>query len=173
MVSSVSNFLSQSWNNAVEVSSLGLLLAISSGVLLTLYGSLLASIKDEMERNTVLLLRGVFQSIVMAIWMACSNKPFTAQGPSKKRVMYTVLCITATIGCARLMMLFQAFQKIPITCVQAIINAAPVLVMFLSHFILDDPYNFLRVLTSLSFVTGVIFVFQPYKAWTGHPMVKF
>ena len=47
---------------------LGLLLAAASGVLMTFYSFMLRNIKDDVDRNMVLLLRGILQATTMAVW---------------------------------------------------------------------------------------------------------
>ena len=46
----------------------GLLLAASSGILLTFYSFMLRNIKNDIDKNTVLLLRGILQTSAMAGW---------------------------------------------------------------------------------------------------------
>ena len=46
----------------------GLLLAAASGILLTFYSFMLRNIKNEIDKNMVLLLRGVLQTTAMAGW---------------------------------------------------------------------------------------------------------
>ena len=180
--SSVSNFLDRSWQKARSGSYMGLLLAITSGILFTFYSALLATIKQEININTVLCLRGIVQSVAMGLALWLWKIPATAKlqdlptttciSRLRRWSPYLILAIVTVIGGIRLSLLFQAFQLIPITSVHTIINASPVLVMLLSHFILNDSYNLLRVFSSMGFVLGVIFVFQPHQTATKLEMVR-
>ena len=61
---------------------------------------------------------------------------------------------------ARLSCLFQSWQMISIAAVQSITNASPVLVMILSHIILDDRMTLIKLLCCIGYIIGVICIFQ-------------
>ena len=61
---------------------------------------------------------------------------------------------------ARLSCLFQAWQMISIADVQSIINASPVLVMILSHIIIDDRMTLIKSLCCIGYLVGVLCIFQ-------------
>ena len=66
---SISNMLDKTWQKAKDSNiRIGLLLAASSGMLLTFYSFMLRNIKEDIDKNMVLLLRGVLQTTCMAGW---------------------------------------------------------------------------------------------------------
>ena len=66
---SISNMLDKTWQKAKDSNiRLGLLLAAGSGILLTFYSFMLRNIKDDIDKNMVLLLRGILQTTAMAGW---------------------------------------------------------------------------------------------------------
>ena len=66
---SISNMLDKTWQKAKGTNiKLGLLLAASSGMLLTFYSFMLRNIRNDIDKNMVLLMRGVLQTIAMAAW---------------------------------------------------------------------------------------------------------
>ena len=61
--------LDKTWQKAKGSNiRIGLLLAASSGILLTFYSFMLRNIKNDIDKNMVLLLRGVLQTTAMAGW---------------------------------------------------------------------------------------------------------
>ena len=74
---SISNMLDKTLNKAKDSNiTLGLLLAASSGILLTFYSFMLRNIKHDIDKNVVLLLRGVIQTSFMSIWSTYNGLSF-------------------------------------------------------------------------------------------------
>ena len=74
---SISNMLDKTLNKTKDYNiTLGLLLAASSGILLTFSSSLLRNIKHDIDKNVVLLLRGVLQTTAMSIWSSYNGLSF-------------------------------------------------------------------------------------------------
>ena len=74
---SISNMLDKTLNKAKDSNiTLGLLLAASSGILLTFYSFMLRNIKHDIDKNVVLLLRGVIQTTAMSIWSTYNGLSF-------------------------------------------------------------------------------------------------
>jgi drug/metabolite transporter (DMT)-like permease len=67
------------------------------------------------------------------------------------------------LGGLRLSFLFGALELIPMGLVHTILNGSPVIVMVLSHFILKDPCNMLKTVSTLGLLAGVVLIFQPHK----------
>ena len=68
-ISNISNMLDKTFQKAKDSNiRFGLLLAAASGILLTFYSFMLRNIKNEIDKNMVLLLRGVLQTTAMAGW---------------------------------------------------------------------------------------------------------
>ena len=61
--------LNKTWQKAKDSNiKLGLLLAAASGTLLAFYSFMLHNIKNDIDKNMVLLLRGILQTTTMAGW---------------------------------------------------------------------------------------------------------
>ena len=79
---SISNVLDKTLNKTKDSNiTLGLLLAASSGILLTFYSFLLRNIKHDIDKNVVLLLRGVLQTTAMSIWSTYNGLSFFPSFP--------------------------------------------------------------------------------------------
>lgn len=217
----------------------GLVLAMSSGIIFAMYGAMLANIKKDVNRNTVLTLRGVIQIVLMGLALYLSRKnrqqapsagqpkshgAAAATRPEKRRSSGSIkanndaekvntageasdpfirstkdqglggdedverrsdrtplperpipvgqgfwdankyralMVVCSLVGGARISALFAALQMIPLTSVYTILNSSPVIVMILSHFLLNDPLTVLRILCCSGFVGGVVLVFSP------------
>ena len=57
----VVNYESCDYLNLIPYFSVGLLLAATSGLLMTLYSALYKMVKSEIDNSTVLILRGIIQ----------------------------------------------------------------------------------------------------------------
>ena len=74
---SISNMMDKTSNKTKDSNiTLGLLLAAASGILLTFYSFLLRNIKHDIDKNVVLLLRGVLQTTAMSIWSTYNGLSF-------------------------------------------------------------------------------------------------
>ena len=88
-----------------------------------------------------------------------------------KRLVKSCLSFTVFAG-ARLSCLFQAWQMISIAVVQSITNASPVLVMILSHIILDDRMTLIKCLCCIGYIIGVLCIFQLVESVLAGNMVR-
>ena len=81
-------------------------------------------------------------------------------------MMNLTFSVSIVFAGARLSCLFQAWQMIPIAAVQSITNASPVLVMLLSHIILDDRMTLIKSLCCVGYSIGVMCVFKMVESIT-------
>ena len=59
--------------NLITNFSVGLLLAATSGLLMTLYSALYKMVKSEIDNSTVLILRGIIQVRKLSIYCVCNR----------------------------------------------------------------------------------------------------
>ena len=160
---------------------LGTVLALISGTLFAGYSKLVKGLKQDIAKDTILLVRGVMQTCIAGTSMACQGlSPKAITNGSEEQNDNTsgnrtlrqwllekkstiLLFITLGLGSFRLKLLFNAFSSIPIYRAHAIINSAPVFVMLLSHFLMNDKYNVHKGLVTIGFVGGLLTMFQPWQ----------
>ena len=166
----------------------GIVQAIVSGFLLPCYGFLYQLIADKIARTSVLTLRGVFQALVLwalawlsAVPLRVKQKPkqLTAQerlsellasknnAASSSRLPKAAIILFACVvafGGIRLCLIFGALNLVPLAIVHTMMNATPVVVMFLSTLILDDRLTALKIIASALLLTGVGFNSNPIEA---------
>ena len=166
----ISNMLEKAFRKLKDTNiRLGLLLAVASGLLLTMYSFILGNIKNEIDKNMVLLLRGVLQSTAMAGWSLYQGLSFFPSLSNKSKSTSIIsewgiaLC-TVVIAGARMSCIFQAWTMISIAVVQSITNTSPVLVMLLSHVILDDRLTLISFLCGVGYVLGILCIFQIFES---------
>ena len=123
----------------------------------------LQGIKTEINRGTVLGVRGVIQGFFL-LFLACySDSKIKLHGmvgnaSTKDKVSkYMTLAVVALLGGIRLSLIFAALRLAPMTMVHTMLTGTPVLVMILSAFMLknSDKCTLLKVLASCLFVAGV------------------
>ena len=95
--------ISRMWHIAWEQTEgctirLGLLLAAVSGVLMTLYSFMIHNIKGDVDRNMVLLLRGILQAAIMAVWSWNNGLSFLPSVSRQDRI--AVFCTWLLVFCA-------------------------------------------------------------------------
>lgn len=141
----------------------GVVLATISGFCLTLYSFLYQGIKTEINRGTVLGVRGIVQGF-FTLYLAWHNgSKFKLHGMADsattmdKVYKYMNLTWVAFLGGIRLTLIFAALLLAPMTIVHTMLSGTPVLVMILSAFMLEnsDKCTLLKVFASCLFVAGV------------------
>jgi len=160
---------------------LGTVLALISGTLFAGYSKLVKGLKEDIAKDTILLVRGVMQTGIAGTSMGCqglSPKAISSGGEEQntnasgnrtlrqwleEKRSCILLFITLGLGSFRLKLLFNAFSSIPIYRAHAIINSAPVFVMLLSHFLMNDKYNVHKGLVTIGFLGGLLTMFQPWQ----------
>ena len=92
---SISNMLDKTWQKAKGSNiKLGLLLAAASGMLLTFYSFMLRNIRNDIDKNMVLLMRGLLQTTTMAAWSWNNGLSFF---PSASRENWISIASTWTL----------------------------------------------------------------------------
>ena len=69
----VGNLQGCDYLNLITNFSVGLLLAATSGLLMTLYSALYKMVKSEIDNSTVLILRGIIQVRKLSIYCVCNR----------------------------------------------------------------------------------------------------
>ncbi|TRY73428.1 hypothetical protein TCAL_07780 [Tigriopus californicus] len=151
-------------------SHMGLALALLSAILMSVYSHMYKQISDQIAKPTVLILRGVIQAMVMFLIAQRSNTPLKAKNVPpgttfwQKYKVYMILLTVVLIGGIRLCLIFAGLQLIHMSTVHTILNGSPILVMVLSHFLLqNDRFSWVKGLSCVLLVGGVVLNFQPYK----------
>ena len=72
-----------------------------------------------------------------------------------------LIFIISSTGAFRLFFIFQALQETEMGSVHSIMQGAPVLVMILGHFFLNDRLNIVRGFCSLFLIGGIALISQP------------
>ncbi len=150
----------------------GFFLAFTSGLLLTFYSALYQRIKEDIARATVLLLRGALQftglmGIAYALEIPLRLKDMSALPTSASRRIFWLVFLTAVaVGGLRLNIIFGALQLSPMSIVHTLMSGSPVLVMILSHFLLNkqDPFTGMKALASVLLIVGVTLNTDPMSA---------
>ena len=153
LVSSIGHKTSQGCCNK----SLGLLLAFISGVLMTTYSSMLKLMK-EMDSIQVVIIRGVLQLVIMG--GIAMYKRLSFRGTSKPKMVFFMFLVAFTGG-LRLVFIFTSFSRLPLGDSSAILFSSPVIVMFLSIFILHEKCGVFRVIASATLLGGVFLIAKP------------
>lgn len=151
-------------------SHMGLALALLSAILMSVYSHMYKQISDQIAKPTVLILRGLIQAVAMFLIAQRSNTPLKAKNVPpgntfwQKYRVYLILLTVVLIGGIRLCLIFAGLQLIHMSTVHTILNGSPILVMVLSHFLLqNDRFSWVKGLSCILLVAGVILNFQPYK----------
>lgn len=159
-------------------SHMGLALALLSAILMSVYSHMYKQISDQIAKPTVLILRGLIQAVAMFLIAQRSNTPLKAKNVPpgntfwQKYRVYLILLTVVLIGGIRLCLIFAGLQLIHMSTVHTILNGSPILVMVLSHFLLqNDRFSWVKGLSCILLVAGVILNFQPYK-WLNDKFVS-
>ena len=114
--------------------STGLLLAFLSGVLMTVYSSMIKFLV-EMDSMQVVIIRGVIQAVVLGAVAYYKKMSFIG---SKERCVPVILFFVSITGGLRLLFIFTSFSRLPLGDSTTIIFSSPVFVMLLSICILKE-----------------------------------
>jgi drug/metabolite transporter (DMT)-like permease len=163
-ISDISNILDRGTSFLREHENIGLVLALISGILLTLYSFLYQRIKSDISRSSVLCLRGVVQGLGLFLlaWFQGAEFKLHKLPPNsttKDRAgKYVTLAFVSVIGGIRLSLIFAALMLAHMTMVHTMLNGTPVIVIFLSWAILksSDSMTKIKALASFMLIGGVI-----------------
>jgi len=137
--------------------ALGLALALLSGVLMTVYSSLL-KLLEETPPMQVVVVRGLLQQLVMAlVLMKRGTNPCSTSEP--KAIL--LLTAVAATGGLRILFIFTSFSSLPLGDATTILFSSPVLVIALSVFLLKERCGVFRFLAALVLVIGVVLIAKP------------
>jgi uncharacterized membrane protein len=117
--------------------SLGLLVALLSGVLMVAYSSLI-KILVEMDSMQVVIIRGVLQMTIFGAIALFRRLSFRGEASLYTLGMLTLVSVT---GGLRMMFIFVSFARLPLGDSTAIIFSSPVFVMILSVCVLKAGYD--------------------------------
>ena len=78
-----------------------------------------------------------------------------------------IMFFTALIGGIRLSLIFMALEKCPMGGVHAIMQGSPIVVMFLSHFLLNDKLTVIRLSCGFGLIAGILLMID----WNGENLV--
>jgi len=137
--------------------SLGLLLALLSGVLMTAYSTMI-KLLDSMDSMQVVVMRGALQLIVMGSSALIKGASF--RGAKERQVPWLLLLI-ALSGGLRLLFIFTSFSRLPLGDSTTILFSSPVFVMIFSICLLREPCGLFRLMAGSSLLTGVVLIAKP------------
>jgi len=141
----------------VHTRVLGLSLALLSGVLMTVYSSLL-KLLEETPSMQVVVVRGMLQQLVMAlVLMKRGTNPCSTSQPM---AIFLLTAVAATGG-LRILFIFTSFTRLPLGDSTTILFSSPVLVITLSVFLLDERCGVFRFVAACSLVLGVVLIAKP------------
>eukprot|EP00095_Tigriopus_kingsejongensis_P002702 maker-scaffold665_size116259-snap-gene-0.15 protein:Tk02702 transcript:maker-scaffold665_size116259-snap-gene-0.15-mRNA-1 annotation:"transmembrane protein " len=155
-------------------SHMGLALALISAILMSVYSHMYKQISDKIARPSVVVLRGLIQALGLFLIAHLQKVPLKPKNlgvvdPSQssfwtKYRVYIILAVVVVFGGFRLCLIFAGLQLIHMSTVHTILNGAPILVMVLSHFLLqNDRFSVVKGLSCILLIAGVLLNFQPYK----------
>ena len=110
-----------------------MLLALTAGLLGTLYGTLYRLIENDIDRSTSLMLRGALQISVMTAIIVANKIKISPKNMEDKTTMHCLqiwfigICV-GILGGLRLWAIFAALESIPMGLFHTILNGAPILV---------------------------------------------
>merc|ERR1711934_336734 len=132
----------------VHTRVLGLSLALLSGVLMTVYSSLLKLLEETPS----------MQQLVMAlVLMKRGTNPCSTSQPS---AIFLLIAVASTGG-LRILFIFTSFTRLPLGDSSTILFSSPVLVITLSVFLLDERCGVFRFGAACSLVLGVVLIAKP------------
>jgi len=137
--------------------SLGLLLALLSGVMMTAYSTMI-KLLDSMDSMQVVVMRGALQLMVMGVSALAKGASF--RGAKEIQVPWLLLLI-ALSGGLRLLFIFTSFSRLPLGDSTTILFSSPVFVMIFSICLLKEACGFFRLMAGSSLLTGVILIAKP------------
>ena len=143
--------------NEMFTRSLGLLLAFISGVLMTAYSSMIKMLKD-MDSMQVVVIRGVLQLLIMGA--IAKYKKLSFRGTKEIKIAICLFFVAFTGG-LRLLFIFTSFSRLPLGDSTTILFSSPVIVMFLSIFILKENCGVFRMVAATTLIAGVILIAKP------------
>ena len=114
--------------------STGLLLAFLSGVLMTVYSSMIKFLV-EMDSMQVVIIRGVIQAVCLGAVAYYKKMSFIG---SREKCAPLILFFVSITGGLRLLFIFTSFSRLPLGDSTTIIFSSPVFVMLLSICILKE-----------------------------------
>ena len=124
---------------------------------MTAYSSMIKIVKD-MDSMQLVVIRGLLQLVIMGLIAKYKNLPFL--GPRTPKIS-CLLFLVAFTGGLRLIFIFISFSKLPLGDSTTILFSSPVIVMFLSIFLLKESCGIFRIIASSSLIGGVILVAKP------------
>ena len=124
---------------------------------MTTYSSMLKLMK-EMDSIQVVIIRGVLQLVIMG--GIAMYKRLSFRGTSKPKMVFFMFLVAFTGG-LRLVFIFTSFSRLPLGDSSAILFSSPVIVMFLSIFILHEKCGVFRVIASATLLGGVFLIAKP------------
>ena len=108
--------------------SLGLLVALLSGILMVAYSSMI-KILEEMDSMQVVIIRGLLQMLIFGGIALFKRLSFRGEASRYTLLMLVIVSVT---GGLRMMFIFVSFSRLPLGDSTAIIFSSPVFVMVLS-----------------------------------------
>ncbi|TRY73891.1 hypothetical protein TCAL_07776 [Tigriopus californicus] len=145
----------------------GVLLALASALLMSVYSEIFQLVKHRIQRSTVLILRGSIQFVLLIVVALAWRTPFRARTlmDSTPTKMILALMVVVGSGGLRLFFLFLGLQCIPAATVLTILNGSPALVLIISHLALKDQDQITprKVLCAIVLIIGVALNFQIYE----------
>lgn len=145
----------------------GVLLALISALLMSVYSEIFQVVKHRIQRSTVLILRGSIQFALLIVVALAWRTPFRPRNPRDSTSTKMILALVVVVGSGglRLFFLFLGLQCIPAATVLTILNGSPALVLIISHLALknQDQITTKKVLCAIVLIIGVALNFQIYE----------
>ena len=170
--STVSSFFVRQFDK-VRDEYLPVLLSLISGVLQTMYGVVYNTIDEEIDKSTIIWIRGFLQVVFMLSLAGFGGLKLTphlfydVNQNETRRTFFSLTWVTkaffmvtcaSLIGGIRLAFIFLAYESSPLGAVQAILQGSPIVVMFLSHIFLHDKLTVVRGFCGLGLLFGILLI---------------
>merc|ERR1712038_517368 len=135
----------------------GLFLAFLSGLLMTVYTTLIQEL-ENMDTMVLVIIRGFLQLLITGINTVHRGVPFLAVDNRRANI---ILLMVAIIVGIRLLLVFASFAMLPLGDSTAILFSQPVVVMLLSVFLLQEACGLYRLVAAASLLAGVLLISKP------------
>merc|ERR1712038_1403714 len=135
----------------------GLFLAFLSGLLMTVYTTLIQEL-ENMDTMVLVIIRGFLQLLITGINTVHRGVPFLAVDNRRANI---ILLLVAIIVGIRLLLVFASFAMLPLGDSTAILFSQPVVVMLLSVFLLQEACGLYRLVAAASLLAGVLLIAKP------------
>ena len=124
---------------------------------MTAYSSMIKMLKD-MDSMQVVVIRGVLQLLIMGA--IAKYKKLSFRGTKEIKIAICLFFVAFTGG-LRLLFIFTSFSRLPLGDSTTILFSSPVIVMFLSIFILKENCGVFRMVAATTLIAGVILIAKP------------